>query len=257
MKDLSNREHVEKMYVKNDTLSTRIALHDKYSVNKYGWFNWVFDQYVLKDGMRVLELACGNAKTWVGREERLPKDIDIILSDFSPRMVETARAALPDARFSFAEIDIQDIPHPDAAFDAVIANHMLYHVPDMDKALLEVKRVLKPGGVFYATTLGEDSLNELNAIYKELGETTKRREIPFTLENGSARLETFFDEVDRREYIDALEVTEANDLIAYICSFNDIPDAFHDKLDAVVRAGFSADGVFHITKTQGMFMARR
>ena len=46
---------------------------------------------------------------------------------------------------SFQQIDIQDINFPDETFDVIIANHMLYHIPDLQKALYEVKRVLKTG----------------------------------------------------------------------------------------------------------------
>jgi ubiquinone/menaquinone biosynthesis C-methylase UbiE len=50
--------------------------------------------------------------------------------------------------FSFAQADAQALPFRDASFDAVIANHMLYHVPDISRSLGEVRRVLKPSGGF-------------------------------------------------------------------------------------------------------------
>ena len=43
-------------------------------------------------------------------------------------------------------------------FEIVIANSMLYHVPEIDKALSEVRRVLKKDGVFYAATSGENGI---------------------------------------------------------------------------------------------------
>ena len=46
---------------------------------------------------------------------------------------------------SFQQIDIQDINFPEETFDVIIANYMLYHIPDLQKALYEVKRVLKTG----------------------------------------------------------------------------------------------------------------
>ena len=51
-------------------------------------------------------------------------------------------AQLPVA--DYAVLDLQALPFPEACFDAVIANHMLYHVPDRPRALAEVQRVLKP-----------------------------------------------------------------------------------------------------------------
>jgi len=161
-------ERVSELYVKKDTLSIRIDFHNKYSVNKYGFANWTFDQYELKNGMRVLELACGTAGIWAGRAEKIPPGVKIILSDISPLMLSKARDNLRnEPGFYFEEIDIQKIPHENESFGAVIANHMLYHVPDIDLALSEVRRVLKSGGKFYATTLGRDSLKELNEISLE------------------------------------------------------------------------------------------
>lgn len=67
------------------------------------------------------------------------------------------------------KIDITDIPFEDGSFDFAIANHMLYHVPDLDKAIGEVHRVLKPDGVFYATTTGGRGLSDyLNTTASEI-----------------------------------------------------------------------------------------
>ena len=65
------------------------------------------------------------------------------------------------------------------SFDAAIASHMLYHVPDRVKALAEIKRVLKPGVTFYAATLGENSMREMDGIFVEF-EEKYRRVIPFS-----------------------------------------------------------------------------
>ena len=59
-------------------------------------------------------------------------------------------------------MDAQSISYEDEIFDAVIANHMLYHVPDRMKAIAEIKRVLKWGGRFIATTVGSHHLKEMN-----------------------------------------------------------------------------------------------
>ncbi|MEI6580515.1 MAG: class I SAM-dependent methyltransferase, partial [Eubacteriales bacterium] len=86
-------------------------------------------------------------------------------------MVDQAKALFShNPIFTFEQIDIQDIPYENNSFDIVIANHMLYHVPNMEKALSEVFRVLKPDGCFYATTLGRNSLKELQDIYYTLGD---------------------------------------------------------------------------------------
>ena len=64
-------------------------------------------------------------------------------------MVETVRAVYGGMPGVKAElIDIQQIPYPDGSFDTAIANFMLYHVPDLPRAIGEVRRVLRPGGRF-------------------------------------------------------------------------------------------------------------
>ena len=73
---MAESERIDEMYVKSDTLTTRMDLHDKYSVNKYGFGNWIFDQYILNTGTKVLELGCGTANIWKGRESRLPGNVD-------------------------------------------------------------------------------------------------------------------------------------------------------------------------------------
>ncbi len=90
----------------------------------------------------------------------------IALSDFSPGMIEEAQHNLADAGrpFAFERIDAQAIPFADASFDMVIANHMLYHVPDRPQALAEIRRVLRPGGRLYAATGGANHLREIGEL---------------------------------------------------------------------------------------------
>ena len=56
---------------------------------------------------------------------------------------------------------MQDLPFGDEAFDVVAALWMLYHVPDVDRALAEIRRVLRPGGLFVAVTNGDGHLADL------------------------------------------------------------------------------------------------
>ena len=254
---MTDAKTVDELYVKKDTLSARVGLHEKHSVNPYGFGNWTFDKYRFAEGMRILELGCGGAGIWNGREECLPQNIEIVLSDFSPLMVTKAEALLQNnPRFKFMIIDIRSIPFEDAFFDAVIANHMLYHVPDIQQALREVSRVLKPGGRFYATTVGRDTYKELSGIYRQMDNAAAfsyAENLSFLLENGAAVLSPYFSQVTQEPYIDALVVTDAEDLLAYIHSYNTVPAGLESKLESLVRASFT-DGVFRIRKEQGMFI---
>jgi SAM-dependent methyltransferase len=260
-------------------LNARIALHTRFSTNSYGWMRWVFDQLDLGPGSRILELGCGPGSLWSTNLNRVPESWEITLSDLSEGMLAEARRSLGGGRaaFEFMVVDAQDIPHGDESFDAVIANHMLYHVPDRERALAEIHRVLRPDGCFYATTLG-------NAHMRELGDLVHRFEpqaeswhdaIPalpspggegsfvskaFGLETGFEQLSNWFDNVILRRYEDALEVTEAAPLVAYVLSMTPGPLLDGEQLaqfTRFVKQELASHGSIHITKDSGIFVARR
>jgi ubiquinone/menaquinone biosynthesis C-methylase UbiE len=87
----------------------------------------------------VLEVGCGPGEL-AGRIQR-ELGASVVALDISPRMVHLARERDVDARLG----DAQDVPFPDASFDCVVAAWMLYHVPDVSRALGEFARVLRPG----------------------------------------------------------------------------------------------------------------
>ncbi|MFT3952688.1 MAG: class I SAM-dependent methyltransferase [Oscillospiraceae bacterium] len=114
---------------------------------------------MLLGGVFHSEAGCGNGAQWEENIQKLPSGCKLILSDFSYGMVEIVKNKYADdSNITAQQIDIQCIDYPDESFDVVIANHMLYHVPDLSKALSEVSRVLKPNGTFYAATNGNGGL---------------------------------------------------------------------------------------------------
>jgi ubiquinone/menaquinone biosynthesis C-methylase UbiE len=257
---LNNEKNVKSMYINKDTLSTRVSLHNKYSINKYGWHNWIFDQYKLNENINILELGCGTGNTWIGKENQIPKNIKIILTDISPLMIEKSKEKLDKIKnFSFQIMDIQNLPFEDKSFDIIIANHMLYHVPDIAKALSEIKRILKDDGSFYTTTIGKDSLKELQDIYRSYSDKIKFQysdECSFTLENGENILKKYFGIIEQKLYIDSLEVTDANDLMDYIVSYNEISEDIYKEINEKIRNEINKNGIFKIRKDQGMFICK-
>lgn len=145
----------------------------------------------------VLEVGCGwgELATWIARDT----GAEVIAVDLSPRMVELARASGIDARVA----DVQELPFADGEFDLVVAAWMLYHVPDIDRALAEIARVLRPAGRLVAVTNSTTHLLELRELVGS-GPST----LSFSRESGDAFLRRRFADI-RREDVDG-QLTFAN-----------------------------------------------
>jgi len=222
---INQSKNVKHQYSSDKNLAARINLHAKHSTNKQGFFPWLFEHYQFSNSGTILELGCGNAMQWKGRTSKLPHGSSLILSDFSHGMLEAAKENLSPIQdnISFMQIDIQDIPFPAGAFDTIIANHMLYYVPDIDSALAQVSRVLKKDGRFYATTISNNGggIGEyIRDVMKKFGVDASEyaQNIPFNIENGSDILGRHFASVKRYDYVDSLAITETNDLIDWLQS---------------------------------------
>lgn len=247
-------------YRTNGNLSRRLDLHRRFSANSQGWHRWVFDHLALSPAARILELGCGPGTLWLDNRTRVPRDWRITLSDFSPGMIDEARRQLVDVapNISFEIFDAVSIPFDDGAFDAVIANHMLYHVPDLPATLGEIRRILSPGGRFYAATNGQrhmwelDELVRLHAPGNDMPNVAER----FGLENGLEHLTPWFSAVDRHDYPDSLEVTEAEPVIQYAQSMSGTEHLTEAQLESMRRTiadSIERTGRFHVTKSAGLF----
>jgi ubiquinone/menaquinone biosynthesis C-methylase UbiE len=256
---------LEDQYSDSKNFMARVELTRKFKTNPYSWILWIFDQIPFPDKSRVLEIGCGNGLLWKANLNRIPEDTHIILSDFSEGMLSDARRVLGDEadRFEFQVLDAQEIPYPDDSLDIVIANLMLYHIPDRKKAISEISRVLKSDGALYATTFGLGNTKEISELVSTYDDEIYYSLMPlaraFGLENGKEQLSESFDQVRMVKYPDGLEVTEAGPLVDYIFSFGKV----NQTLNAQNRKDFEdyiadiieKEGMIKITKYNGIFIA--
>ena len=259
MENLTDKRVMEKQYGTADRLNTRISIHAKYSVNRQGFGSWITEHYRFPENASVLELGCGTGEMWKGKGDLIARCGRLVLSDFSAGMLEQAKETLHGEKgIDYQVIDIQDIPWPDRSFDVVIANMMLYHVPDLPKGLSEVRRVLKKGGAFYCATFGENGMMEyIGSLFRDYG-IESQVNAAFTLQNGKEKLSPFFPEVETALYEDALAVTDVEDLVDYIFSLTGMSDLRKLPRETVrsVLASHMAGGVLRVPKEYGMFIAR-
>jgi ubiquinone/menaquinone biosynthesis C-methylase UbiE len=247
-------------------LAARVDLHTQFSVNKYGWFRWVFDHFDLPRKTRLLEIACGRGDLWRENMDRLPKGWDITLTDFAEGMLAETKSNLAGTQrtFKYDLVDIQSIPFDDKQFEAVIANHMLYYVEDKPRAFREVSRVLKSDGRFFTTTIGERHMAELGGLLgrffkQDLAFDFDSKQLDFLLENGRAQLEPFFKEIRMDRYQDALEVTLVEPLVNYIFSgrFKQTLKEHEREFREFAAKEIKTNGAIHIFKDSGIFICKK
>lgn len=218
---LSNEEtNIIEQYKNAKNLNDRISLHEKYSTNKQGWFNWLFNQIDFSRVYRLLELGCGNGKLWQENKIDL-RNREIFLSDISEGMVEEVRNKL-GSDFNCIVADAEKIPFKDSYFDSIIANHVLFYLNDLNLGLKEISRVLRPNGILYCSTYGKNHMKEITEIVQSFDSRINLSNYSlydiFGLENGESILSKYFSNIQRMDYRDSLEITESKPFIDYIMS---------------------------------------
>lgn len=254
-------------YKTSQNLKSRINIHDKFSTNKYGWHRWVFDKIQFKHNMRILEIGCGNGELWKKNKDRLPQEAKVYLTDKSEGMIEDAKNNLKDVNYNFifAVVDSENIPYEDEYFDIVIANHVIYHIKNKEKALKEISRVLKADGSLVASTIGINHMKELENICSEYNSEINLScdKFPkiFGLENGQQLLDEFFEDINIERYDDSLVVTEANPLMDYIFStIGNVKEVISGKekdFEKYIENKIEKNNGIVINKYSGMFIAKK
>lgn len=242
-------------YATEANLRARIDVHQRFSTAKEDWHRGLFDRVAPPADARILEVGCGPAEFWKQNLDRIDPSWKLTLSDSSPGMIEAARVVLGD-RAEYFVADVQELPLAGETFDVVLANHMLYHVPDLPRAFTEIRRVLVPGGVLHASTIGEGHMQEMWQLTAASWPYAGHVEA-FGLESGPPKLEQFFADVRVQRFEDGLAVTDAEPVLAYIRSAERYDGRDLEDARAAIEAAIARDGVFFVRKSQGLISCRK
>ncbi len=185
---LNDPEQVRAQYSREDPLETRRAVWQPAADGRDP--TQIALAVARASGARdILEIGCGTG-AFAERLAAEHPDATVVATDQSQRFV-----ALTAARGVVAQVaDATDLPFADASYDLVIAMWMLYHVPDLDRTLAQVRRVLRPGGRFLAVTNGDEHVADLR---REAGDGPAVTQ--FSTQNGEEALRRHFDEVHRED----------------------------------------------------------
>jgi SAM-dependent methyltransferase len=257
MSDWQDDDVVADQYEDAGNLGARQVLHTRFSTSERSLHEWLFDQFDLPEDASVLSLGAGPGTFWAANADRVPDGWDVTVTDAFQGMVMDAMEGLEEfpREFSFDVVDARDVPYPDDTFDAVTANHLLYHLDDADReqALAEIRRVLKPGGELHAATNGDDNLAELWAVAADYGDVPD--ELGFSLQNGGDQLREQFDSVERRRFDTELVVDSPEPLVAYVLSLPGFDPEVGPDVERDFRERFE-DGDLRVEKDVGVFVAR-
>jgi len=262
---------VKAAYETADDYEVRARTHELYSAAEGSYPEWLVAQ-LPREGVRaVLDLGCGTGgilrliagagigERWVGVDQ-------------SEGMVQKAQALAQDAGLAveFRQGDILDRPGGEERFDLICACHMLYHVADLDAALLNCTRLLAPGGTFVATTNSRDTMEPyFNDVRLALTERFPQIAIEpspdrrFSLENGAEFLLRHFERIELRVRRDAFRFPDPAPWAAYLKSCRQLmmPQDHTDEewaevsamIDRIAQGQFTGDELI-VPKVAGMFL---
>jgi SAM-dependent methyltransferase len=120
----------------------------------------------LRSGARVLDVAAGNGNATLAAARRW---CDVTSTDYVPSLLESgrARAQAEGHTILFQEADAENLPFPDASFDAVLSTFGVMFTPNQDKAASELARVCKPGGKIGLANWTPESF--IGQLFKTIG----------------------------------------------------------------------------------------
>ncbi|MGD0239492.1 MAG: methyltransferase domain-containing protein [Streptosporangiaceae bacterium] len=197
----------------------------------------------------VADVGCGNG-LYLAELARRGHEGPVLGVDMSPGMLTAARSRAPRAALLVA--DAAALPVRDGAVGLTLAMHMLYHVPEPDRAVRELRRITRPGGRLIVGLNGADHLRELRGLIAEglasLGQPPVRPRERIDLDQGELLLRSVFASVTRHDFVGQLQVPSTEPIAAYVRSR--VPDA--ESLTAAVLSRLPADpALFPITTHSG------
>ncbi|MEX0751204.1 MAG: class I SAM-dependent methyltransferase, partial [Dehalococcoidia bacterium] len=203
-----------------ERLRVRCETHRLYSVVPDNFRGWVIEQCGVRSGMHVLDVGCGPGTYHTALIALAAR---VTGCDFSRGMVVEALANSRTNRYraGLAQASAEALPFAEASFDRAMANHMLYHVPDIPLALREIRRVLRPGGrvVLATNDAGRGRLFELHErAARDCGFTpTEIASARFTLDDLPLVQSVFADAVMHRK-TNAFAFPDAEPALRYYAS---------------------------------------
>jgi len=260
-----NKDYLkEHQYKKSDNLEARIAIHEKFRTNPESFYGWIWNQLKPTKPLKILEVGCGTGEFWIENYSKLPVGSSVTMTDFSDGMLEKAKLKINSDNIKFEVAEIEKLPYPENSFDLVMAHHVIYHATDKDKAISELKRVVKPDGIVTITTNSvKHMLNIYTIAYSIDQNFSMVRNIDgFTEEDADVMLSKHFPKIEKKIYEDLLKVTDPVMMIDYVKSTTEprkmnLKSSFYDEYSEIIKNELQNNGYFGILKRSPLFICQK
>jgi SAM-dependent methyltransferase len=250
--NFTDPERLKEQYGSSERLQVRVETHRRYSESKASFLDWVVEQLEPARGDLVADIGCGPGN-YFGR--LAARGARAVGSDLSPGMAAEARSA----GFPAVVADAQALPFADGSFDRVMCNHVLYHVADLRRALLELRRIARRGGRVLLATNGRDHLNAFRDLTRvaaaDIGFDLKPRPpSPFTLEDVEP-VTGVFPEAEVRRLDNCLVFTDPQPALDYLRSWIGPTGPLEEAMGRRLAMTIERDGAFRAPTVSGCFVA--
>lgn len=247
-------------YGDGSKLGVRFALHEQFSTATRSFRDFEAGLIDWPAEAEVLDCGTGGGRFW--EADQIPRSVSLTVTDLSAGMVADSTAFATSVGYGNVAgqtCDVQSLSFEDASFDIVVANHMMYHVPDPDQGVRELARVLRPNGVALIATNGHGHMQEMkDAVDATFGVTRDGIYDVFGIGSGAERLGPVFKDVQWNSYGARLVVTDLAAAVAYGLSYPPGETASSSQAEAFAEEiqRRSVDGIFTINTRTGVFVCR-
>ena len=252
----------EKQYKQAKYLEARIAIHSYGSGESF--HSWIYNQLKINEPVKILDVGAGTGEFWKENLSKLPAGSSVVMTDFSDGMVDKIKQNVAGDNVSYAVADIENLNYADESFDIVMAHHVIYHAEDKQKALSELKRVVKKDGFISITSNSDKHMVNVYELGISLDPNfpTDRIIDSFTEEIADTMLLSHYSKVQKLVNEDLLKVNNMEILINYVKSGVEprnitLANGFWENYAAICAMEMNSRGFVGIMKRSPLYICRK
>ncbi len=271
IKLISADEEVQKRFVEYwHRGGKQIKLFRECRVNPETWRHFVFRQLAIQENERIFELDVNVGAMWRHNADRLPKCY-VKQTALTENSIQNLKKRMEEVEWpSKPEFDYEVIPagklnlSPDD-YDVVVAGHLFIRSAEIDHVLESCRNILKQGGRFYCTAVGENHMRELFQLVHRFEPTVHFYNMDsighFSCEVGAEVLGRHFSDVQWHRYENHWQTDDVDALFEAIWwTYSDVRMVLagrEEELREFIKKEVKKNGPLHITDFAGVFSARK